>query len=130
MRRLAILSATLVATTTIGIVGLGGVAGAATIHFKPGTVWTEEAVAGGCEIWTVHSGFTFTADLDGDSGAYTGGAKHVTGIWTHGPSAGATFSGTWNGTKKEYVVSFGGEGTGHTGQIVKGVVSSWDGVSC
>jgi hypothetical protein len=130
MRRLALLSATLVVTTTIGIAGLGGVADAATIHFKPGTVWTEEANAGGCEIQTVQSGHTWTADLAGDAGTYTGGAKHLTETWTHGSGAGVTFSGTWKGTLKEYVGSFGGEGTGFTGQIVKGVVSSWDGVSC
>lgn len=116
--------------TTLGFVGTVSAATPAVQHIKPGGVWTNETNGAGCAIDTFGPGHTWTADLYGDSGTYTGGRNNVTLTYTAGNDAPATFSGTFSKSKKEYSGSYGGKGAGFTGQLVKGRVAKWKGNKC
>jgi hypothetical protein len=111
-----------------------GVAGASPLttgqHVKPGGVWTEENKEGGCEVQTFGPGSSFSADIGGDSGTYTGGGRKITETWTQGQDSGLTLSGKYSISRGKYVVTFGGFDAGDTGFLVKGVVSTWNGFSC
>jgi hypothetical protein len=133
MRRLAMASGALaVAATLVTTGGFGGIASASVHHVQPGTVWTIELNQLNCEIQTIHAGNTWVSDLFGDAGTYRGGARTFSETWTSGAiDAGTTFSGRWHRATQSYVGVFhGGLRNGVTGQLVSGVVSSWDGATC
>jgi hypothetical protein len=108
--------------------GLGGagIASAATpaLHIGPRSVWTVQ-IQTGCENvgfkLTTH---TFT-DVEGigDSGTWSGGGIRLTMKWTHGPSTGAIFRGTYHpmGTTPNYNGTFSGTLSG-PGGVIKGTV--------
>jgi len=99
-------------------------------HVKKGSQWTLEVNAGGCIVQTFGKDHTWTSDFQGDSGTYAGGGKTISETFTAGSANGLTFAGTYSKHSKEYTGTFGGPGAGNTGQLVKGVVSSWNGFSC
>lgn len=127
MRRSALLGGVV---GVILLLGTNGVAGAATLHVKPGQKWTAEEIGGNCAIETIGTGHTLTVDIVGP-GTYAGGGKHITESYGDGEFA---FSGTWSNvpqtTKKGYVGTFTGPSASLSGYLVKGVVSSWNGYTC
>lgn len=132
MRRLALTTAGLAAVVTLGVSGgLTGVASAATIHVKPGSMWTVEENGDFCQVETFDTGNTFTADTPGEVGNYTGGARSVMLHWTTGPTGGLSFSGKWHRTTKSYVGSLTSAAIGtKSAQLVKGVVTTWNQFPC
>ncbi len=132
MRRLAVLAAGLAMVATLGVTGVSGAAASVpALHVKPGGVWTELNKQGGCEVQTFATGGTWTADIGGDAGTYTGGGKTLLETWTAGQDATLTFTAKYSRSKKKYVGTFGGGfDQGDTGYLVKGVVSEWNGYSC
>ena len=132
LRRAAVLAAGLAMTAGVGLAG-GGAASAASpvLHVKPGSNWTAEVNGGGgCEVETFAANHTFHGGLYGDKGPWSGGGNRITMTWTAGYVTGLTFTGTFTKTPtKEYVGNFGGIAAA-TGQLVKGVVSNWDGFTC
>lgn len=129
VRRLTLMTAGLAAVT---ILGLAGTASAETpaLHVKSGGVWTAEVKHAGCEIVTFGAHKTFTGDMGGDTGTYTGGGQSISMKWTAGEAAGLTFSGTFSKSDDEFTGSYGGSGSGEKGQLVKGKVATWDGNAC
>jgi hypothetical protein len=101
------------------------------LHIKNGSQWTAEVNdGGGCEVNTFSANHTFRGGSYGDAGMWRDGGSRITMTWTAGYVTGLTFTGTFTKTPtKEYVGNFGGI-TAATGQLVKGVVSSWDGFTC
>lgn len=132
LRRTAVLAAGLALTASIGLVGAGAASAASpALKIKNGAQWTNEVNGGLCEVQTFSSNGTWTSDLYGDSGTWSGGGDRIDIKWTGGDEAGLTFHGPFTTTPtKEYSGKFGGFGVGATGQEVKGVVSSWNGVNC
>jgi hypothetical protein len=112
----------------------GGVASATApaLKVQPGSRWTLEdhgiEHTGGCEIDTMRANGTFTSDLFGDSGTWSGGGRTITMTWTAGSDSGVTFSGTFTRTPvKEYSGSLS---TGDLGVLVKGIVHTFHGQVC
>ncbi len=126
LRRAVVVVGGLAMATSLGLAGVG-VASAAVpaLKVKPGSQWTLEyhgvEGTGGCEVDRMASNGTFTSDLYGDSGTWSGGGSTITMTWTAGDDSGVTFSGTFTKTPtKEYKGSFN---TGFTAALVKGVHS-------
>src|ERR1700722_526732 len=118
---------------TLGVFGTraawGAVPAAPRIH--NGSAWTIEVNPKTCEVGTFSSNGTFSFPASGDSGTWTGGGATVKLMWTGGADVGLKFKGTWSTTPvKEYAGTFGGPGSGDTGQLVKGSVGSFGGTVC
>jgi hypothetical protein len=124
-RRVGLLTAGLAMTASVGLVGAGAaLASSPALKITSGSKWTLEINNGGnCEIETFQSG-TFTSDLHGDSGTWSGGASTVSMVWTAGIRVGEKFHGSYNSSHREY------SGSGTTRQLVKGAVLSWNGFTC
>lgn len=130
MRRMGLMATGMALVMSVGFVGVAHAAAMAS-HVKPGGVWTETNVEGGCEEQNFAVGHSWTAPSQGDAGTYTGGGKTITESWTTGHDSGLTFSGKYSKSKKEYIGTFGGSfDNGDTGYIVKGVELTWNGYSC
>jgi hypothetical protein len=117
MRRLALMFGGLALVASFGFTETAGAGIAAPAHVKPGSKWTFEFGAG-CEIQTFASGHTFSADMFGDAGTYSGGGKTISETFTSG-DAGLTFSGTYSKATKTYTGPIGGITVG-VGELVKG----------
>jgi len=116
--------------TGVGLGGAGAAAAAATSTrqvnmVKPGQKWTmerHEATGSGygwCEVITFGSSDTWTADLDGDKGTYTGGKTAITMTWTAGSDSPLTFTGTLKKAKpKKFKGKFSKAPT--VGKLIKG----------
>ena len=126
LRRTAVTVAGLAMATSFGLAGAGTASAAApTLKVKPGSQWTLEdhgiEGTGGCEVDTMASNGTFTSDLFGDSGTWSGGGSTITVTWTAGSDNGTIFTGTFTKTsRKEYTGSFS---TGDLGLLIKGEVN-------
>ena len=134
LRRTAVIVAGLAMATSFGLAGAGAASAAApALKVKPGSHWTLEdhgiEGTGGCEVDTMASNGTFTSDLFGDSGTWSGGGSTITVTWTAGSDNGVVFTGTFvrTPTTKEYKGSFN---TGDLGLLIKGVVHSFRGQIC
>jgi hypothetical protein len=126
LRKAVVVAAGLAMMASVGLAGAGAVSAAspAVLHIKPGSPWTLQINNGGnCEIETFQSD-TFTSDLHGDSGTWSGGASTVSMVWTAGIRVGEKFHGSYNSSHREY------SGSGTTRQLVKGAVPFWNGFTC
>jgi hypothetical protein len=134
VRRAALATAGLVMVAgTLGFFGTSGAWGAvpAAPHINNGSTWTIEVNPKTCEVGTFSSNGTFSFPASGDSGTWTGGGTSVKVKWTGGADVGLKFKGAWSTTPvKEYAGTFGGPGSGDTGQLVKGSVGSFGGTVC
>jgi hypothetical protein len=132
LRRAVAMAAGLAMTASVGLAGASTASAAspAVLHIKPGSEWTAEVNGGGgCEVQTFAANHTFRGGSY-DEGLWSGGGNKIAMTWTAGYVSGLTFTGTFTRTPtKEYVGNFGGI-SATTGQLVKGVVSSWDGFTC
>ena len=96
--------------------GLGVLAGApagasapaspAGQHVRAGSHWTFAIPGEDCELQTFGAGKTWTADLGGDGGKYSGGAATIKEVWTTGGDNPAIFKGTYESSAKEYKGKF------------------------
>jgi hypothetical protein len=133
LRRAAVTVAGLAMATSFGLAGAGVASAAApALKVKPGSQWTLEdhgiEGTGGCEVDTMASNGTFTSDLFGDSGTWSGGGATITVTWTAGSDNGVVFTGTFTKTpRKEYRGSLT---DGDPGLFIKGVVNSFHGQTC
>ncbi len=103
-RRTAVFVAALALMASIGLAG-GGAASATSpaLKVKPGAHWTIEAKKGGCEVETFGDDGTFSGDLPGDTGTYSGGGSAgIIEDWTAGVDTEFTFSGLWVKAHKEF----------------------------
>jgi hypothetical protein len=75
-------------------------------HVKTGSKWTFAIIGEDCELQTFGAGKTWTADLAGDSGRYSGGASTIKEVWTTGGDSPAVFKGTYASSAKEYKGKF------------------------
>jgi hypothetical protein len=126
LRRAVITVAGLAMTASLGVAGAGSAASPA-LHVTAGSKWTAELNGAGvslCEIDTFAANHTFKSDLYNDKGTWSGGGATITMKWTRGSERGLTFMGTWVSTAKVY------QGNPIVGALVKGVVSSYNGVPC
>jgi hypothetical protein len=134
LRRAAVLTAGLAMTVSIGLAGAGAASAASPAGITNGSKWTLEVNSTGvCEVDTFSTTtHTFTSDLRGDSGHWSVPAPNKVKMkWTAGTDVGLIFPGVFTSTPvKEYVGSFRGSGVGFSGQLVKGVVPTWNGVPC
>jgi hypothetical protein len=139
MRRVMLATAGLALMIGIGLTGVPGASGSTpalhvtatpALHVKPGSKWTLERVGGSCAVWTIGAGDTWTSDMGGNKGTFTGGGHKITATWTAGSNYPASFSGTYHRAAKEYVGPGGGNLSGGTFNLIKGVVPTWDGYSC
>jgi hypothetical protein len=131
LRRTAVLAAGLALTASVGLAGTGAASGASSAAIANHSKWTTEINGVGCEIEQfVTSNSTFTGDFYGDAGTWSGGTTSVKMKWTAGGESGLTFKGTYNSSLKAFVGHFGAAVSGLTGQLVKGAVSSFEGVRC
>ena len=134
MRRAATAAAGLVIVAgTLGLFGTSSAWGAAPAapHVTNGSEWTIEVNPKTCEVGTFSSSGTFSFQASGDTGTWSGGGATVKMKWTGGTDADLKFKGTWSKTPvKEYAGTFGGIGSGDTGQLVKGSVGSFGGTVC
>lgn len=127
-----------VATTAFVMVVVSGFAGVASAsvsdsggtHVKPGGQWTVEVTDAACEVQTIGANGTWTADLYGDAGTYTGGGTKIKEVWTAGDDINSKFTGKWSTSAKDYTGTFKKLDKGETGQLVKGKVATWDGFTC
>jgi hypothetical protein len=133
LRQAAMTVAGLAMATGFGLAGVG-VASAASpaLKVKPGSQWTLEfhgvEGTGGCEVDTMASNGTFTSDLFGDSGTWSGGGKTLHMTWTTGSDNGVIFNGTFTTTpRRQYKGSFN---SGFSGAVIEGVVHSFKGQTC
>jgi hypothetical protein len=132
-RRMAVIGGGLAMAVSFGLAGVGVASAAApTLKVKPGSKWTLEdhgiEHTGGCEVDTMSPNGTFTSDLFGDSGTWSGGGSTITVTWTTAQDRGVIFSGTFTTTPvKEYKGSFN---TGDLGVFVKGMVHTFHGQTC
>lgn len=133
LHRAAVIAAGLAMTASVGLAGTGAASAAsAGQHIKPGAKWTMEIDVNsfGCEVETFHANGTFTADKLGDSGTWNGGGRTIGMLWKAGADTFGNFNATFTRTPvSEYSGPFGGT-LGGRGQLVKGVVASWNGVAC
>ncbi len=133
LRRAAVTVAGLAMATSFGLAGAGAASAAApALKVKPGSHWTLEyhgvEGTGGCEVDTMASNGTFTSDLFGDSGTWSGGGATITVTWTAGQDNTLVFTGTFTKTpRREYKGSFN---TGFSAVFVEGVVHSFKGQIC
>ncbi len=133
LRQAAMTLAGLAMAAGFGLAGAGAASAAApALKVKPGSQWTLEdhgiEGTGGCEVDTMASNGTFTSDLFGDSGTWSGGGATITVTWTAGDDNGVVFTGTFTKTpRKEYRGSLN---TGDSGLFIKGVVHSFHGQIC
>jgi hypothetical protein len=103
LREAAVVAAGLAMTVGLGVAGVGTAAATSPApKVKTGSQWTIEAKKGGCEIETFGDDGTFTGDLTGDAGTYSGGGAGIIEDWTEGVDSGFTFSGLWVKVHKEY----------------------------
>jgi hypothetical protein len=134
LRRAAVAAAGLAVMAGVGFAGGGGSASAVSpvLHIGNGAQWTLEANNGdGCEIETFAGNGTFVSDNFNDAGKWHGGASTIKLKWSAGELTGYIFKGTFTTTPvKEYKGSITGPNPPPTGQLVQGVVSSWDGSRC
>lgn len=133
VRRVAVIAGGLAMATSFGLAGAGAASATApALKVKPGSEWTLEdhgiEHTGGCEVDTMASNGTFTSDLFGDSGTWSGGGSTITMTWTTGEDNGATFNGTF--TKVPVDEYRGGLSDGDPGLLVKGVVHKFHGQTC
>jgi hypothetical protein len=134
MRRAAAIVGGLALATSFGLAG-AGVSSAAVpaLKVQPGSKWTFEdhgiEHTGGCEVNTFASNGTFTSDLFGDAGTWSGGGATLSMTWTAGEDTFVKFNGTFTktATVKEYK---GGISTGDAGAVVKGIVHTFHGQTC
>jgi hypothetical protein len=71
---------------------------------------------------------TFTADVLGDAGNWSGGGRRLTMTWTAGTDSGFVFMGTFTLTPRaQYIGSFN---TGETARVVKGEIHNYRGHAC
>jgi hypothetical protein len=132
LRQAGMIAAGLAMATTAGLVGVS-VASASTpaLKIKPGSLWTTELKGGGCEVDTFNSNGTFTSDLGGEFGTWSGGLHTLAVTWTGGTDEGLKFSGTFTRAPvKEYHGTFTFGVSQGKGQIVKGAVATWNGNTC
>ena len=133
LRQAAMTLAGLAMAAGFGLAGAGAASAAApALKVKPGSHWTLEyhgvEGTGGCEVDTMASNGTFTSDLFGDSGTWSGGGATITVTWTAGDDNGVVFTGRFTKTpRKEYRGSLN---TGDSGLFIKGVVHSFHGQIC
>jgi hypothetical protein len=133
MRRIGVAAGGLAMTAALVLVGAGSASAAPVFKIKNGAEWTNEVNNGTCEVQTFSSNGTWTSDLYGDSGTWSVDGEIIHIKWTEGTEQGVAFKGTYTTTPtKEYPGKFVGSvrGDGYTGQLVKGVVSTWDGHNC
>ncbi len=133
MRRIGVAAGGLAIAAALGLVGAGSASAAPALKIKNGAEWTIEVNNAECEVQTFSSNGTWTSDRNGDAGTWSGGGETIHIKWITGLEDGLTFKGTYTKTPtKEYSGKFGGmaHGAGVTGQEVKGVVSTWDGINC
>jgi hypothetical protein len=126
MRRMAMIAGALALAATVGLGAFGGVAsahaaaGSGRVH--AGGTWTIEAGSGGCEVQTFAARHTWSGDAVGDAGTYHLDGRTITETWTAGNDMGLTFSGRWRQGSGAFVGTLGGNGTGTTGELVKGAL--------
>lgn len=129
MRRTALIAAGLALTAGIGFAGVG-VTSAASPALKSGSQWTLEENGSGCAVVTFASPDTWTDD-HGDSGTWsvstsTNGKKNIIMY-----SGDGTFGGQLTKTPiKEYAGYFEIDDMIYTGQLVKGVIPTFNGHTC
>ena len=115
-RRTGGVAAALIMAATLAWTGSVASAAQPAVKTKPGSQWTFGIKGGACEVETFAAGGTFTSDLYGDSGTYTGGGSSIQMHWTAGGDAGLTYSGQWIAAKKE----FKGSGADKKATLAKG----------
>jgi hypothetical protein len=132
LRRVAVLGAGLAMTASVGLAGGGAASAASQASIGNHSKWTAEINhINFCEIETfVTTNKTFTGDYDGDGGIWSGGTTSVKLRWTTGGFNGTKFKGTYNSSSKAFVGHFSFDGSTYPGQLVKGVVVSWNGTTC
>jgi hypothetical protein len=94
----------------VACLALAGVANAAapSLRLKPGTQWTQTNLSNnGCEVETIGSNGTFSADKFGDKGTVTISGKIISETWTTGNDSGQTLKAHWSHKDNEY------RGNGH-----------------
>jgi hypothetical protein len=123
------------ATATFGSVGAGAASAARPgLHIKPGAIWTYELRHGGCEWDLFQSNGTFSStSYGGDAGTWSGGKSTMNMSWTAGGDAGRSFNAAFVSTTmpveyKGYTVIPGPNFK--KSELVKGAVSTFDGVTC
>jgi hypothetical protein len=138
LRRAALVAAGLAMSAGVGLAGVGTASAAgggltgtansvaaaapATKHLTPGT-WTVKVHLAGCEVISIATNGTFTADKFSDSGVWAGGGNSVALSWTAGSDTGLLFSGAYQATSPvSYKGSYGGSGFGLKGSLVKGAL--------
>jgi hypothetical protein len=130
-RRAAAFAAGLAMTASIGLTSVGATSAASpTLKIKAGSQWTAEVRGAGCEIETFAANGTFSGDMQGDAGTWSGGGKRIILTWTGGRADGLTFNGKFTTTpSNEYKGSYGGLAI-ESGELVKGAVPMFHGVAC
>jgi hypothetical protein len=91
-------------------------------HVKTGSTWTFAIIGEDCELQTFGAGKTWTADLGGDGGRYSGGAATIKEQWTTGGDNPAVFKGTYESSAKEYKGKFKNLDGSFKAVLVKGDV--------
>jgi hypothetical protein len=96
LRRVAVVVAGLAMTASIGLAGVCSASAASpALHIKPDSMWTLEVKNGGCEEDIFQSNRTFSSDVGGDAGTWSGCGATIAMNWTSGSDAGQKFSGTF-----------------------------------
>ncbi len=108
--------------TSLGLAGAGiASATAPTLHIKPSATWTFEAFPGLCESVVFNTATHHFHSNLGDKGTWNGGGSTISMSWTHGNSAGLTFTGSFRKTPS--VSYFGSTGSGSLAVLFRGVTA-------
>lgn len=133
LRRTVAIAAGLALTASVGLVGAGAASAVSpAMHIKPGAQWTAEVNGSGCEVETFSANNTFTGDMDGDYGSWSGSGPSISMVWSGRGADPLTFVGTFTKTPvKEYAGRFNGsQPNSYSGQLVEGAVSTFHGFPC
>jgi hypothetical protein len=94
-RRAAMVAVGIGMVTSLGLAGAGAASATGpALHIKSGSPYSIEWGAT-CEALTFSSSGTFTSDLFGDSGTWSGGKTTLSMNWTAGSDQDAKFTGTF-----------------------------------
>jgi hypothetical protein len=138
LRRTAVTAAGLAVATSFGLAGAGMASAAApALKIKSGVIWTFELIASGCQQEkfnaTTHHFKAVNPIFGGDKGTWTGGGSGSTVMtWTHGTDAGGQFGGSFQpgSSPKEYEGTYVNGDVIATARLVKGAVTSFNGLPC
>jgi hypothetical protein len=138
LRRAAVIGAGLTMGMSFGLAGAGMASAAVpALKIQNGAIWTLEVNGGGCQQdkfnATTHHFKAVNPLFGGDKGTWTGGGSGNTLMtWTQGSDAGGHFGGGFQvgSSPKEYEGTFVNGDFIATAWLVKGAVTSFNGLPC